>query len=59
MSSTDAPIDRNADIDELRDHCRWFIDRMDRQSQATAMARTQLDEMIYWLRVSRDRDAAR
>jgi hypothetical protein len=59
MSSTEAPAAPNADIDELRDHCRAFIDRMDRQSQATAMARTQLDEMIYWLRVARDREVAR
>lgn len=57
MSTTEA--DRNADIDELRDHCRAFIDQMGHQSQATAMARTQLDEMIYWLRVARDREAGR
>ena len=57
MSST-APIIPREDIDELRDHCREFIDQM-HQSHATAMARTKLDEMIYWLRVAREREVTR
>jgi hypothetical protein len=59
MSSTEIPAEPNADIDELRAHCSAFIDRIEPQSRATALARTQLGEMIYWLRVARDREATR
>lgn len=48
------------DIDALRDHCRAYLDAL-RPSLQVRMARSKLDEFIYWLRAYRareDREAA-
>ena len=44
------------DIDELRDHCRAFLDEQSRSTQV-ALARSKMDEMIFWLRANRSREA--
>jgi hypothetical protein len=44
------------DIDELRHHCRAFLNA-ERQSHQISMARSKLDEFIYWLRAHRAREA--
>jgi hypothetical protein len=44
------------DIDELRHHCRAFLNA-ERPSTQISLARSKLDEMIYWLRAHRAREA--
>ena len=48
------PADDRDDIDELRAHCKAFIDAMGSGHQIS-MARTKLSEMVFWLRAFRER----
>jgi hypothetical protein len=45
------PLDNDA-VDQLRDQCRSFIDRLpgDPKSHQIGQARTKLDEMHFWLK---------
>ena len=43
------------DIDELRMHCTAFMDREGGAGTDLSMARTKMDEMIFWLRRHRER----
>jgi len=43
------------EVDELRDHCRKVIDAMRARRRELAMAKTKLDEMVYWLRLAKER----
>lgn len=45
-------------VDHLRDHCRKVIASMEGTKKELALAKSKLDEMVYWLRLARQKDAA-
>ena len=43
------------EVDELRDHCQKVIAAMRARRRELALAKSKLDEMVYWLRLAKER----